>query len=123
MERPDGSERSREGLDLRLREALEPRPEAVERIVRGALAGPRSTRRKRLVPLASVLAVLLAAAALLVSGPRPKPQEASVSIENVGDVLVVRSREGGRLLLHNGEAGARSSSPSGSLIVIYGGDR
>lgn len=102
-----------------LREALEPRPESVDRIVRNALAERRPARSPRLVPAAAGAAALLALAALFLVRPHPK---APVSIENVGEVLIVRHQEGGRVLIHNGEA-AESSPPSGSMIVIHGGTR
>lgn len=123
MERSDGSERE---LDRRLREALEPRPEAVERVVRGALAASeRPEERFRLMPAAAVLAVLALTAGLLVLAPYPprpprQAPEAKISIESVGDLLVVHHREGGRWLIRNGGP-AESSLPSRSLIVIYGG--
>jgi hypothetical protein len=109
--------------DGRLRAALEPRPESVGRIVRGALSGRRPIQPSRLAPAAAGaagVAMLLALAALfLARAPRPRP---AVSIENVGEVLIVRHQEGGRVLIHNGEA-AKGSPPSGSMIVIYGGTR
>jgi hypothetical protein len=133
MERSDGSARSeRSGieLDLRLREALEPRPEAVERIVRGAMTsrGPAGPERFRLAPALTVLAVLTLTAGLLVLAPQlpqparqePPSRQAKISIENVGDLLVVHHREGGRWLIRNGGP-VESSLPSRSLIVIYGG--
>ncbi len=131
MARNDQGTASREAIDLRLRKALEPRQETVARIVGAALAGGRPARRLRLVPVASVLAVLLAAAALLVKAPWPAdpsrggsspaggPLQASISIENVGDVLVVRSRDRRPSLVSRREPGGRPS-PSGSLIVVYG---
>jgi hypothetical protein len=124
MERFDGSERE---LDLRLREALAPRPEAVERIVRGALAPEerRPAERFRLAPALTVVAALVLAAGLLVLAPyprRPEPQ-AKISIENVGGLLVVHHREGGRWIIRGSRSGgpAEGSLPSRSLIVIYGG--
>ena len=119
MERFDGSERE---LDLRLREALAPRPETVERIVRGALA---PAERFRLAPALTVVAALVLAAGLLVLAPyprRPEPQ-AKISIENVGGLLVVHHREGGRWIIRGSRSGgpAEGSLPSRSLIVIYGG--
>ena len=129
MERSDGSARSARSdieIDRRLREALEPRPEAVERIVRAALASaPRPAEKFRLAPALTVLAVLALTAGLLVLAPRPpQPEPASrqakISIENVGDLLVVHHREGGRWLIRNGGP-VESSLPSRSLIVIYGG--
>jgi hypothetical protein len=110
----------------RLREVLEPRPESVERVVRGALtgtpAGPGPARSRRLVPAVAGLAALLALAVIGVLAPRPRPM---TSIENVGEVLIVRegkAGEGGRWRIHNGIRGA-GSPPSGSIIVIYGGAR
>lgn len=124
MERLDGSERSERELDLRLREALAPRPEAVERIVRGSLAS-QGPEKLRLVPALTVLAVLALTAGLLVLAPQPSrleppSRQAKISIENVGGLLVVHHREGGRWLIRNGGP-AESSLPSRSLIVIYGG--
>jgi len=119
-------------LDLRLREALEPRPETVERIVRGALSPRPPVRRPRLVPALPVLAALAVAAGLLVLAPHPRRQ-AAVSIENVGDLMVVRrpgeqeGQEGGRWLIQKGlgqKGLGESPAPSRSLIVIYGnGDK
>jgi hypothetical protein len=107
------------GMDRQLRQSLEPRPESVERIVRGALAEEQPNRRLRLVPAVAGASALLALAALfMVFAPRPR---ASASIENVGEVLIVRHLEG-RVLIHNGEA-AKSSPPSGSMILIHGGQR
>jgi hypothetical protein len=106
------------GIDGRLREALEPRPESVERIVRGALSEKRPVRRPRWVSAVAGASALLALALLFLFAPRPR---ASASIENVGEVLIVRHPEG-RVLIRNGEA-AESSLPSGSMIVIHGGTR
>ncbi len=110
------------GTDRQLREALESTSESVERIVRGALAQEpegRPARRLWLVPaVAGASALLALGVLLLVFAPRPR---ASASIENVGEVLIVRHLEG-RVLIHNGEA-AESSPPSGSMILIHGGQR
>lgn len=103
----------------RLREVLEPPPESVERVVRGALAETRPTRSPRLVPAVAGLAALLALALIGVLAPRPRPV---ASIENVGEVLIVRhgKEEGGRWRIHNGDR-HEGSPPSGSIIVIHGG--
>jgi hypothetical protein len=109
-------------VDERLRRSLEPRPESVERIVRGALDERRPARRRlvpAVVPAVLGAAALLALAVLFLARPQPR---ARLSIENVGEVLIVRHPEGGRVLIHNGEAAA-SSPPSGSMIVIHGGTR
>jgi hypothetical protein len=117
------------GTDGRLREILEPRPESVERIVHGALAEEPEERpagrlrRPRLLPAVAGASALLALGVLfLVLAPRPR---ATASIENVGEVLIVRhlkEGEGGRWRIHNGDAGA-GSPPSGSMIVVHGGQR
>jgi hypothetical protein len=127
MENLDGSESTRDELDLRLREALEPRPETVERIVRNALSLRRPVRRFRLVPALPVLGALALVAGLLVLAPHLSQRarrEAVVSIENVGDLMVVHrsgkeeGQEGGRWFIQNGGPG-ESAAPSRSLIVIY----
>ncbi|HEV2846403.1 MAG TPA: hypothetical protein VG477_16225 [Thermoanaerobaculia bacterium] len=124
MEKSRGSEPSPSGLDARLRQALEPQPEAVERVIRGALAGERRAWRLRLVPAIPVLAVLLLAAVLVavrLDRPEPKPAgRAAISIENVGGVLIVRSQDGPWVVSGEPE---RGPSPSGSVIVTYGGNR
>jgi hypothetical protein len=113
--------RTDHGLGARLREALEPGPDAVERIVRGALAPRPPARPSRLVPAVAGMAAVAALLALFLVRPRAE-REAAVSIENVGDVMIVRPHEGGRWVIHNGEHGA-GSSPSGSVIVIHGDQR
>jgi hypothetical protein len=123
----DGRQGSRDGLGERLREALTPRPETVARIARAALSGARPVRSgpPRLAA-AAVVSALVAAAALLVWPLRPPTVsggrgEAAFKIENAGDVLIVRSAEGGGWLLRSGEVERGSSS--GILIVTYGGER
>ncbi len=111
----------------RLREALEPMPEAVERIIGKALGAGRPARPAgRLVPAGFAAAALLALAALFVASPHPHPRRpaaaGAIAIENVGDVIVVRPRDGGRWLIHNGETG-KGSQRSGSVIFIHGGKR
>jgi hypothetical protein len=108
-------------FDRRLRQALEPRPEAVDRLVRRALAAPpRRTVFFRLVPAVTGLSALLALLALaLLVQMAPRRQQA-VSIENVGEVMIVRPRQGGRWLIRNTRQG-ESPAPTGSVIVIHGG--
>jgi hypothetical protein len=109
-------------LEQRLRQALEPAPEAVRRVIDEALGARRPARSAgRLVPAGFAAAALLALAVLFVASPRPRRPPA-IAIENVGDVIVVRPREGGRWLIHNGETG-KGSAASGSVIFIHGGKR
>ncbi|HEY7216547.1 MAG TPA: hypothetical protein VIC28_18140 [Thermoanaerobaculia bacterium] len=128
MEPNDRTHGSPADLDRRLRGALEPPPEAVARIVGAALAGGSDAARGfRLIPVASALAVLMAAAALLLMAPWPppgispggEPLPASISIENVGEVLILRARDGRRSLVHH-RAPGEEASPSSSMIVLYG---
>lgn len=127
MERMDGRQGSRDRLGERLREALEPRPETAARIARAALSGERPVRSgpPRLAT-AAVVSALVAAAALLAWPLRPpaasgERSEAAFKIENAGDVLIVRSAEGGGWLLRSGET--EQGSSSGILIVTYGGEK
>jgi len=69
------------------------------------------------VPAVAGLAALLALVVIGVLAPRPR---AVASIENVGEVLIVREGKGGRWRIHNGIRG-EGSQPSGSIIVIHGG--
>jgi hypothetical protein len=106
--------------EIRLRQALEPAPETVARVVRQALATPRPAPALRFLPTAPLIAALLVAAVLLI---RPLPirrvsTAAMTSIETVGDMLVVRSREGRISIVGSGPEPA---SRQGTLIVIYGG--
>lgn len=126
MERMDGHQGSRDRLGERLREALEPRPETAARIARAALSGVSEARPVRPGPprlaAAAVVSALVAAAALLAWPLRPPTEpEAALKIENAGDVLIVRSSEGGGWLLRSGETERGSSS--GILIVTYGGEK
>lgn len=126
MEGMDERQGSRDRLGERLREALEPRPETTARIARAALSGARPLQSglPRLTA-AAVMSALLTMAALLVWPLRPPappaPGEAAFKIENAGDVLIVRSAEGGGWLLQSGET--EQGSSSGILIVTYGGER
>src|SRR5258708_5260265 len=63
-------------LDERLKAVFEPRPAAVDRVVRGALAGRRRPAGPRLTPrrlLGLATGAALAAAALLVALRHPPP--------------------------------------------------
>jgi hypothetical protein len=104
--------------ETRLRQALAPTPDAVERVVRQALGSPRRATALRLLPAASLIAVLLVAAGLLV---RPLPRTAArsiASIETVGEVLLVRPKHGPVSLV---SSYPEPSLLTGNLIVIHGG--
>jgi hypothetical protein len=110
----------KEPHETRLRQALEPAPETVARVVSRALATPRPAPPLRLLPAAPLIAALLVAAVLLIRPlpPRAVDTASTASIESVGDVLVVRSREGRISIVGSGPGPA---SRQGTLIVIYGG--
>jgi hypothetical protein len=108
----------------RLRDILEPRPEAVERIVRQALAAPATDApRWRPVPVATVATAGLAAVALLFAWQlgrfqfEPERRPAAISIVNEGGILIATSPSGDWLV--------RSAEPEpespGIIIISHGG--
>jgi len=112
-----------DSFDRRLREALSPPPDQVERIVLRSLAAAPEDRRardprlRRLAP-ASLLALLTAAAVFFsIQLARPR-HEAVVSIVNVGGVVIATSEEEERPLILSG-AGERPSS--GIILIRRGG--
>jgi hypothetical protein len=109
-------------LDQRLREALSPPPGQTERIVSRALTsagdGVRAPRLRRLVPVASLLA-LLAAAAVFLSLHLGKPrQDAVISIVNVDGMVIATSEEEERPLVLSGPG---EPQPSGIILIRHGG--
>jgi hypothetical protein len=107
-------------LDQRLREALAPPPGQAERIVRQALDENRlrTTGLRRLVPAASLLAFLTAAAiffSMRLEKPRPS---AVVSIVNVDGMVIATSEEEERPLVLSGTGELQSSG----IILIRHGD-
>jgi hypothetical protein len=112
-------------FEERLREALAPPPDQVERIVLRSLAASgdpvedraRDPRLRRLAP-ASLLALLTAVAVFFsIQLARPR-QEAVVSIVNIGGVVIATSEEEERPLILSG-AGERQSS--GIILIRRGG--
>lgn len=121
MEPMEGRRGLPHGFDERLREILDARPEAVERVVRTALAGrPRAqTPRWRLLPAAALLA---AAALILRPAAPPLPDsEMRIAIESTGDILVVRSSDR-TWIVRQGDAGPESL-PAGTLLIARGGKK
>jgi hypothetical protein len=124
MATPDGRP-----VEHRLREALTPPPERVEKIVRHALAaggetegGARVRGPRRLVPAVSLLALLTVAAVVLSHFPRPHPsppsrRESVVSIVNVGGVVIASSREEQRPLILSGTS---ETDPPGIILIRHG---
>jgi hypothetical protein len=107
-------------LDGRLRAALAPPPDRVERIVRRALAGERAPRRlRRLVPASLLGALLVLAVVLSVrnSGPRPPARPAVASIESVGTVVIATAGEERRPLILSGP---RETGRSEIILVRHG---
>ena len=88
-------------IDKQLRGILSPRPEAVERIVRNALASPVGERLPRWRPASLVAAVISCVALLFVwqlGRARFVPEPAAISIVNEGSVLIATSPSGGWLV-------------------------
>jgi len=118
-----------EPLDERIREALEPSPEAVERVVRGALRAalatpaPPAPKPRRMGWTVPALAALGLVCLVLLIGrpervpPQPAPPRAVVTIANVGDVVVATSADRGWLVGNETEP----SPPQSIIILSYGG--
>ena len=109
----------------RLRDLLEPRPEAVERIVRQALSAPAAEPARWRPTLATVLAGL-AAVALLFAWQlgrvrfEPERRPAAISIVNEGGVLIATSPTGD-WLVQSAEPRPEKPEPAGIIIISSGG--
>lgn len=115
----DDSHDSRDGLDERLRAALSPPPEAVQRIVRNALAaGGTETSRPRIRIAAPIAAALLVAVAFLFAW-RLELARARPAIASVGDVVVATSPDGDWIVRSEEPETGR---PQGLIIISYGGN-
>lgn len=117
-------------FDQRLRDLLSPPPEQMERIVRRALTtaplgdtageGRRAgaPRLRRLVPTASLLALLSVAAVFLaIRIERPRPS-AVVSITSIDGLVIATSEDEERPLILSGAGEPESSG----IILIRHGD-
>jgi hypothetical protein len=111
----------------RLRDILEPRPEAVERIVRQALAAPAVDVPRWIPTLAAATVAMagLAAAALLFAWQlgrfrfEPERRPAAISIVNEGGILIATSPSGD-WLVRSAEPEPEPESP-GIIIISHGG--
>lgn len=102
-------------MDSGLRGILSPRPEAVERIVRNALASTVEDTRPRWRPASLVAAVISCVALLFVwqlGRARFVPEPAAISIVNEGGILIASSPSG-NWLVRSAEAG-----PATPQIII-----
>jgi hypothetical protein len=107
-------------LDHRLREALAPPPGQTERIVRQALTAAQAEdggRLRRLVPAASLLALLVAAAVFFSWHLERIRPSAVVSIVNVDGMVIATSEEEERPLILSGTGELQSS---GIILVRHG---
>lgn len=140
---PNGPERiADDSVDRRLRQALEPPPEAAGRIARRALseAGADEERPARTfvvrpaVAIAGLALVAVALATLLlvlrldpIERAAPEGSSASAarySITNRGEVLVVQALDGAPSSLHSiRQSPERAPSPPGMRVLVLGGNR
>jgi len=127
-ERPDAAD----SLSERLNAVLEPPPAAVERVVRGALAGSREAgrRRRRLGAAAAGVAAgaaFLATALLMIVQlrrppipPVPAPARSAIEIRNDAGIVTARSPSGRLWIV----GAAPRRSVAGSIILVHrGGNR
>ena len=111
-----------DALDQKVRVALEPDADAVDRVVRGALSQDRHHRSAyRLLPvMVGAIAVLLVAALLLNRGTRVNAPEAT-RMTNINDTIVVKPTSGGVWLIGvNGKGESRL--PVGTIVVYRSGE-
>lgn len=107
-----------ETLDREIREAVEPSPAAVTRVLATSL-GPSPRRAPALGPWLAVatLVLVLLAAFITVRRESPPVAAARVRITNVGDTIVVQRPEGGVWLIGRG-----TSKPDGlaaGTVIAY----
>jgi hypothetical protein len=111
-------------FDQRLREALSPPPGQTERIVHRALTATedgsrvRAPRLRRLVPVASLLALLTAVAIFFSLHLERLRQDAVVSIVNVDGMVIATSEEEERPLVLSGSGEPQAS---GIILIRHGG--
>jgi hypothetical protein len=117
-----------DALDREIREAVEPNPEAVARVVGGAL-DQKGGRSGSLWPLSLLtgLVVLVVAVVLLKTSDRradvtgPQPVNAGVTqITNINETVVVRPASGGVWLVGGAQKDGRL--PPGTIVVHKSGD-
>jgi hypothetical protein len=112
-------------FDQHLRDLLSPPPEQTDRIVRQALAAAsagdsrrvRAPRLRRLVPTASLLALLTAAAVFFAVRLEKPRQSAVISITNVDGLVIATSEDEERPLVLSG---AGESQSSGIILIRHG---
>lgn len=117
-----------DAFDREIREAVEPNPETVARVVRGALDHKRGPwRLLRPVSLVAGLVLLVLATVLLKTSnrwndvPVSQPRNAGVTeITNINETVVVRPASGGVWLV--GGAQKEGRLPPGTIVVHKPGD-
>jgi len=110
-------------VDREIRDAVEPSPATIDRVLAGALrSAPRRTHRLAMA-LATGAAVLILVAALAIVRHQAKPiPDAQVRVTNVGDTIVVRRPEGSVWLIGRG-SGETDRLAAGTVIAHRPGER
>ena len=117
-----------DGLDRDIRDAVEPDPATVARVVRGALehGGGQWTWSRSIGVAAGALTVLVVATLLFTTSGRrqdvvgPRSGSAVTQITNINDTVVVRPTSGGVWLVGGGQKS--SQLPPGTIVVHKSGD-
>jgi hypothetical protein len=112
-----------ETVDREIRDAVEPSPATIDRVLAGALrSAPRRTLRVGMA-LATGATVLVLAVVLTVVRHGSKPiQTAQVRVTNVGDTIVVRRPEGSVWLIGRG-SGETGRLAAGTAVAYRPGER
>jgi hypothetical protein len=117
-----------DALDREIREAVEPDPAAVARVVRGALDHERGLGRfsRSMSLVTAALAVLIVATVLLKThdmgedGAGPPHAPGVTLMTNVNDTVVLRPTSGSVWLVGGGQKS--SQIPPGTIVVHSPGD-
>ncbi len=111
-----------DAFDRSVRDALEPDPGTVNRVVSDALArgGRRRPARGPLLAMAGALALLLGG--LELSRDTRAPVQNRTRMTNVGDTIVVRPTSGGVWLI-GAVRDAPDRLPAGTIVVYRSGEQ
>jgi hypothetical protein len=112
-----------ESVDREIRDAVEPSPATIDRVLAGALRyAPRRTPVAGvMLTIAAAVLVVIAAVAIVRHESTPIPT-AQVQVSNVGDTIVVRGPEGSVWLIGR-DTGQADRLAAGTVIAYRPGER